>query len=132
MTIELNAIIPELFVEDVKRSMDFYSRVLGLHPNNEISESDKPLYAELGNGSARLMLVAKDLLKAQALSLPQSILAGASVLMVPLGSPDIARAAYSNLENEIDILIPLREVGGGTVEFSFSDPDGNMIVILGR
>ncbi len=110
MTMELSAIIPELFVEDVKRSMDFYSRVLSLHPNNEISESDKPLYAELGNGPARLMLVAKDLLKAQAHSLPQSILAGgASVLMVPLGSPDIARAAYSNLEKEVNILIPLSE-----------------------
>ncbi len=128
---ELQTIVPELLVDDVDRSAEFYKQVLGFRVSR-MAETAPRFYAELVNGSARLMLLSRKFVLAQVANLPQQISNGASVVRVPLGSPDAARKAYSDIEKQVNVVLPLREVGNGIVEFAFLDPDGHMIVILGQ
>ncbi len=131
VSMELKTIAPELLVDDVDRSVEFYKQVLGFHVSRT-AETVPRFYAELVNGSARLMLLSRKFILAQVANLPQQISNGASIVQVSLGSPDAARKAYADLEKQVNVVLPLRVVGNGIVEFAFLDPDGHMIVILGR
>lgn len=62
------------------------------------------MWAELVNGQARLMLLAKEFIRAQVPGLPEYIAAGGSVLLVPMGSRHVAREAYSRLREQVNII----------------------------
>lgn len=129
---EAKALVPELLVEDMGRAIDFYTRLLGFRLSMSGPESETPMFAELTNGPARLVLLARDFVLAQIPKMPAPVAQGGSIVQIPVASPEAARNLYSSLQSAVSMLLPLRDVGNGWVEFAFCDPDGNMIVVLGQ
>jgi len=57
---KLKEVVSELVVEDVKRSIDFYKEMLGFEVTAQVPETGSPGWAELVNGSARLMIQSRE------------------------------------------------------------------------
>jgi uncharacterized glyoxalase superfamily protein PhnB len=125
--IVLNAIEPQLFVADIQRACDFYTRKLGFAV--AFIHGDPPFYAQVHRDNARLNLrhvdepvFAGDIREREQLLAASIILATAAELEQLFSSYQAAGVAFQQ---------QLKQEPWGATTFVVSDPDGNLILFAG-
>ncbi|MFN7932208.1 MAG: VOC family protein [Bryobacteraceae bacterium] len=124
-------VIPELTVEDVSRSIDFYCSRLGFTEAARAPEDGVPVWAEVKNQDARIMFQRRAEMFLEIPSLAGTTLGGAAVIVLQV-SVDDARRFAASASGGLEVVLPVRETEYGTVEIGVKDPDGYVVLISGR
>lgn len=118
----------EFFVEDLERSRDFYTRVLGF----EITKQKADGFTELCRGSATLALNSNRLLSADHPARPSAkerIGKGVEIVLIA----DDLDAVYAEvLASHWPLSTPMTNQPWGMTDFRLVDPDGCYIRITAR
>lgn len=128
---KLKEMVPELVVEDVNSSIEFYKSTLGFEVVAQAPEQGVPAWAELVNGSVRLMMQEKQETLLEIPTLTDRTIGGTTLLVFRIEGQDSVRHIWSSLQNRDGIVLPLRETDYGTVEFGITDPDGYVLIFAG-
>ena len=129
---KLKEVVSELVVEDVKRSIDFYKEMLGFEVTAQVPETGSPGWAELVNGSARLMIQSREETQAEIPSLSTASNGGTMLLVFRFEDHDMVRDLWTKSAKLKRVVFPLRETDYGTIEFSVTDPDGYILIFAGK
>jgi catechol 2,3-dioxygenase-like lactoylglutathione lyase family enzyme len=121
----LAAAEPQLFVQDIARSCEFYSRALGF--SVAFVYGEPPFYGQVVRDQARLNLRQVDHPVFDPVRRDREGLLSASITM-----PD-ARPLFLEYQRAgIDFVQPLRTEPWGARTFIVRDPDGNLLLFAGR
>ena len=124
-------VIPELTVEDVIRSIEFYCSRLGFTEVARAPEDGVPVWAEVKNRDARIMFQRRAEMFLEIPSMAGSTLGGTSVIVLQVSVEDARRFA-ADVSPGLEVALPMRETEYGTVEIGVKDPDGYVVLISGR
>jgi uncharacterized glyoxalase superfamily protein PhnB len=124
-------IVPELTVESVENSIRFYEEVLQFRLVARAPEMGVPSWAEVENGSARIMFQAKSDMFAEMPVLATRPIGGTMIIVLRMDSKEGVRTAWQKLQSSMVNVLPLRETDYGTAEFAVQDPDGYVVLIAG-
>lgn len=129
---QLNQLVPELVVDDVNASIEFYTRKLGFEVVLKVPEEGKPVWAELKNGETSLMLQETKETFGEIPLISDRKTGGTTLLVFRLVTSQQVRQIWSSLSTNSQVVLPLRETDYGTVEFGITDPDGYVIIFAGE
>lgn len=129
---KLEEVVPELVVENVRHSIDFYKSMLGFEVTAQVPETGSPSWVELVNGSARLMIQSREETQTEIPHLLAFTGGGTMFLVFRFEAHDIVRDLWTKSAKMEHIVFPLRETEYGTLEFSITDPDGYVLIFAGR
>lgn len=132
MKIEIQALVIELMVHDVERSIRFYTEAFGFEVTARFPESGVPTWAELVNGSTHIMVQGRPEMLQEMPGLAARTVGGTALLVFRVSSVQAVRKLYPMLEAKAKVIMPLRETDYGTVEFAVSDPDEYVLLVAGR
>ena len=121
-------LVPELIVDDVSRSIQFYKDMLGFEVSQQAPEKGAPTWAEIVNGPARFMLQNWKETLNEMPRLSERPRGGITIFVLRLDTQDKVREIAKSLSNRTNVVLPLRETDYGTVEFGITDPDGYVIL----
>ncbi len=121
-------LVPELIVEDVERTLRFYKEKLGFDIVAQAPENGKPSWAEMVNGSARLMVQGKEETLIEMPLLSSYSIGGTTLLVLRIDGQNVVRNLWSQQTDWGHVILPLRETEYGTVEFVIADPDGYVLI----
>ena len=121
-------LVPELIVEDVERTLRFYKEKLGFDIVAQAPENGKPSWAEMVNGSARLMVQGKEETLIEMPLLSSYSIGGTTLLVLRIDGQNVVRNLWSQQTDWGHVILPLRETEYGTVEFGIADPDGYVLI----
>jgi lactoylglutathione lyase len=113
-------IIPELLVEDMAKSIAFYQEMLGFDLEVSFPESN-PIFAQMKNGDAKLMLYVRKDFEAEIPKLKQLKIGGSFLLYMKVA--DIEQL-YLKIKDKVKIIQPLHRTEYGSQEFSIEDING--------
>jgi predicted enzyme related to lactoylglutathione lyase len=119
----ISQVIPELLVEDIERTGDFYNRVLGLKLEILYEVDGRPQYAKLGEGNFTVFLNRQPDRGQLASGQPP-----AKVWFVVQGIDDL----HAKLQEDGFEMEAIDETAYGTKEFLLNDPDGYRIGVVER
>ncbi|MCG3180638.1 MAG: hypothetical protein BIFFINMI_03000 [Phycisphaerae bacterium] len=111
----LKALVPMVFVTDVKRSVDFYSRALGFRMTGSYMPDGRLCWACLKSGDADLML-----------SLPEGTVGGGCIYYYY--TDDVVGLHAALARKGIETTQPFVTFYG-MKEITLRDPDGNVITV---
>lgn len=121
----LSAAEPQLFVHDIARSCEFYSRALGF--TVAFTYGEPPFYAQVFRDGARLNLRHVDTAAIDPARRDAEQLLAASVTL------DDADSLFREYQKAgVDFAQPLRLEEWGARTFIVRDPDGNLLLFAGR
>lgn len=127
------AIIIELGVKDVQKSIDFYTQALGGELVNAVKDdADQPIWAEATVCGTSIMFERTDVLVDE-LPFVKPCGAGASCAFVLRVSRQQAETLLEQVKKARGVIdIAPHETDYGTFEYALRDPDGYVIVVAGR
>lgn len=125
---EPKELVPELIVDDVSRSIQFYRDALGFEVSQQAPEEGAPTWAEIVNGPARLMLQNWQETLSEMPRLSGRPRGGITIFVLRLETQDKVHEIARALSSHNNVVLPLRETDYGTVEFGVTDPDGYVIL----
>jgi len=120
---EASQVIPELLVEDIPRSADFYGRLLGLGLDILYEVEGRPQYARLGDAGFTVVLNRQPGRGDLASRMPL-----AKLWFVIRGIDDL----HSRLQSDGMEVGKIVRTDYGTKEFMVNDPDGYRIGVQER
>ena len=120
---EIRQVIPELLVDDIQRSGDFYAKILGLQLEILYVESGKPQYAKLGDGTSTVFLNRQPYRGRADSGMPP-----AKLWFVIHGIDEL----HPRLQGEGLEVGEIIKTDYGTKEFMINDPDGYRIGVQER
>ena len=116
---------PQLFVRDLRASLEFYTTRLGF--SVAFSYGEPPFYGQICRGDARLNLRVVDAPPLATPSAEREQLLSASIAL------DEAKPLFLEYQAKgVDFAQPLRSEPWGARTFIVRDPDGNLILFAGR
>ena len=124
-------LVPELIVEDVSRSVNFYTTVLGFDLEMQAPETGTPTWAQVAKDSVRFMFQEWNETKHEMPSLAERPKGGITIFVFKLGDKSEVRNFADKLSQQ-KVVLPVRETDYGSVEFGISDPDGYVIIFSGE
>lgn len=124
-------LVPELIVEDVTRSINFYTSILGFELEMQAPDTGTPTWAQITKGSVRFMFQAWRETKHEMPSLAKRPKGGITIFVFKLGDKNQVKEIANNLANQ-NVVLPIRETDYGSIEFGISDPDGYVIIFSGE
>lgn len=121
---KIKNLTPELMVDDVQESINFYTDILDFKVTISVPEK-KPFFVTLKNGGVELMLYhrnqfAKEIPKFKKLPI------GGSIVMY-IGVEDI-KSFYDRVKNKVKIIQTLHQTDYGSTEFSCEDNSGYVLM----
>src|SRR5579859_762374 len=128
---KLKELVPELVVENVERSIDFYKNMLDFEVITQVLEEGTPIWAELANESVRLMVQSRYETQTEKLAISVSTIGGTMLLVFRFESYNTVHNLWARLARWEHVVFPLRETDYGTIEFSVTDPDGYVLIFAG-
>jgi catechol 2,3-dioxygenase-like lactoylglutathione lyase family enzyme len=111
-TIQFRAAIPNMIVRDLSAAATFYITKLG--------------FTRTGSGP-RFIVLRRDHVTLSLIQQSAHKLAGNSWCYLTVADP--AAIFHEYQEQQVKILAPLKDWGGGHIEFTIADPDGNILDI---
>jgi catechol 2,3-dioxygenase-like lactoylglutathione lyase family enzyme len=116
---------PQLYVQDIIASCDFYSRMLGF--SVAFSYGEPPFYGQVFRDGARLNLRQVDSPVVDPLRRDTEQLLAASIAL------DDAKPLFVEYQRAgVEFVQPLRAEPWGARTFIVRDPDGNLLLFAGR
>lgn len=120
----LKKLTPNLMVDDVNRTVDFYQRVLGFEVQASVPETGSFDWAMLARDGVTLMFQSRASLGGEIPSLAANPIGGSLTFYTEVTG---VRALYEQLRSTVEIVQDLHETFYGTLEFSFRDTNGYII-----
>lgn len=116
----LKSLTPNLMAEDVSKSIQFYTEVLGLELVDEVPH----VFAILGKGDLQIMLENREALIEEYPSLQTDRVVASLSLFIKVA--DI-QTLYETVSKKTKILKEMNKTFYGSLEFAIEDPDGTVI-----
>jgi uncharacterized glyoxalase superfamily protein PhnB len=120
---KIKQITPELLIEDMSKSLQFYKNVLGFHQEISFPEKD-PIFAQVGKDGVHIMLYARSDFEKEIPKL-RKVKMGGSVLLY-IKAEDIANL-YKKIEKKVKIIQTIHKTDYGKLEFTIEDINGYLI-----
>jgi uncharacterized glyoxalase superfamily protein PhnB len=120
----LKKLTPNLMVEDVNRTIDFYRDVLGFEVRATVPETGPLDWAMLARDGVTLMFQSRASLSQEIPALADTPIGGSLTLYTEVTGLQVL---YEQLRSRIEVVQDLHETFYGTVEFSFRDVNGYII-----
>ena len=120
----MNRIEPLIYVSDLRKSIAFYTHILGFKAGKLYPSEDKPTYAPIFIGKQKLMLcrARKSNKKFHLKSL------GGSGVQFFIKVKDVDRV-FNKLKDKVEITDKIETKIWGDREFTLKDPDGNLFTL---
>lgn len=122
----MNKISPNLMVEDVKKTAEFYQNVLGFDIGMAVPDEDNPVWASLSRGNVEVMLQEKKSLAGE-----YSVFSGREVggtFNLYIETNDIQNLYDACKSNNVPIVKDMNKTFYGADEFAIQDPNGYVLV----
>lgn len=119
---------PNLFVSNVKNSIDFYEK-LGFHAEQVIPDKENPVWASVASGNVEIMLQEKASGIAE-FSVMEGKELGATLTLF-METENLEELYNTVKQYDWNIINDMHETFYGTHEFAVTDPDGYVCVIGG-
>ena len=120
----LKQLTPNIIVADVSRSIAFYRDVLGFSLEQTVPDGEPFVFAIMKSGDVQIYLNAPGPAVEEYPTLKDRPLGGTLTLFINV---DDVRGSYAQLENRVQVVLPLETKWYGLTEFAFLDPDGYII-----
>lgn len=120
---KIHELIPELLVENMPKSLDFYTNVLGFKTEILFPEVN-PIFAQVGRDGVHVMLYDRSYFQKEIPKLKQ-LKMGGSVLLY-LKARDIA-SFYQKIKERVTTVQAPHKTAYGTMEFTIEDCNGYFI-----
>ena len=118
----LKSLTPNLMVEDVKSTVEFYRGVMGFDLLATVPEGGDELdWAMMQRDDARLMFQSRSSLSGEVSPLQGVPIGGSQTFYVEV---DSIQALYDQLKGKVEIVNDLHDTFYNTREFYFKDPNG--------
>ena len=120
----LKKLTPNIIVADVSRSIAFYRDVLGFSLEQTVPDVAPFVFAIMKSGDVQIYLNAPGPAVEEYPVLKDRPLGGTLTLFINV---DDVRGSYAQLEDRVQVVLPLETKWYGLTEFAFLDPDGYII-----
>ena len=120
---------PNLMVEDVDRTVDYYRDVLGFTLAATAPEQRPFEWAMVSSGGAELMFQSRESLSGEVPALRDRKIGGAFTIYIEV--EDI-EALYAHVQDRMPIVVDLHDTFYGAREFSAQDCNGYILGFAGR
>jgi uncharacterized glyoxalase superfamily protein PhnB len=122
----LKRLSPNLMVEDVGRSIAYYTDVLGFNLVARVPEEGEPIvWAMLQRDDVTMMLQERKCFEEDLPNVAKGPIGASLTFFVNVaGINDL----YEQLKGRVEIVIDLRDTWYGQREFAFKDPDGYVLM----
>lgn len=118
-------ITPELMVEDLKVTVEFYTTVLDFELTTSFPE-DKPFFAIIKNGEVSLMLYERKQFSDEIPSFRDIPLASSMALYLEINDID---KVYLTIQDKVKVIQLPHVTNYNTKEFSFYDCNGYVVIL---
>jgi len=125
-------IVPELTVESIERSVNFYSNTLGFSIIAKAPEDGDAVWAEMSLGDGHIMFQEKGEMFEEIPFFRNHVIGGTMLLVLRIDDSNVVREMWQNLSDKENVVLPVRETDYGTVEFGITDPDGYVLIFSGQ
>ena len=123
----LKKLTPNLMVEDVNRTIDFYRDVLGFEVQVTVPEAGQLDWAMLTRDGVTLMFQSRGSLGGEIPALADAPIGGAVTFYTEVDGVEALHAQLSEGASRVEIVQALHDTFYGTREFCFRDCNGYLI-----
>lgn len=120
--------IPELLVEDMSLTVQFYKEILGFTPEIVFPEKD-PIFVQMKWDEIRIMLYARSDFEKEIPSLKKIKMGGTVLLYIKM---EKVEDLYKKIQKKITIIQSLHKTDYGALEFTMEDCNGYLITFSER
>jgi uncharacterized glyoxalase superfamily protein PhnB len=121
----LKKLTPNLMTEDVNRTLDFYTEVLGFERLATVPETGQLDWAMLRRDGVELMLQSRASLGGEISALASTSIGASQSLYIEVSGLD---ELYQQLKEQVEIVAERHTTFYGTEEFAFKDCNGYVLV----
>ena len=121
MTTTLKQLTPNLMVEDVNGTIDFYTNILGFEVLATVPETGQFNWAMLKQGNVEIQLQVRASLSEEIPSFRDKPIGGALTLYIGM---DGIQELYERLKDKVTIVQDMHTTFYGTREFAIGDSNG--------
>ena len=114
----------EIMVDDIERSVDWYTRVLEFKENIRTPQIN-PVFVSLSNGNVDIMLYKRDEFVEEIPQFKDVKIGGSFALYITI--EDI-QSLYDTVQNQAKVIQELHKTNYGSTEFSIEDPNGYVLM----
>ncbi len=114
---------PELLVEDVSKTIEFYSDILGFKTETEFPEGT-PIFARLMKDNFAISLFERSSFEEEIPNFKSKEMGGTFEILIKATEVE---EFYNSIKNKVDIVQDLHKTDYGTLEFSMKDCNGYIL-----
>ena len=119
---KLQSITPNLMVEDVQQTINYYHGVLGFETIDTVPENGENLvWANLKKGDVEIMIQEEDSLKNDLPEIRHEKIGGGTTLFIKMTG---VQEYYDYLYSSADVVVQIKDTFYGTKEFTIRDING--------
>jgi uncharacterized glyoxalase superfamily protein PhnB len=122
--IMLKKLTPNLMVEDVRRTMDFYQAVLGFEVLSTVEDAGEVGFAIMQRDGVEIMFQSRKSLSENVPALTGSSIGASQTFYIEV--TDIA-TLYQQIKDKVTIVVDMHDTFYGTKEFYFRDINGYIL-----
>lgn len=123
------SLTPNIIVDDVNETIDFYQNVLGFEMISSVPEKGKLDWAMMKNGETMLMFQNKESIENELPMLNDLPSGGSFTLFFVV---DDVMAIFEKVKSEVDIVQDIHTTFYDMIEFSFADINGVIVTLAQR
>ena len=120
---------PNLLVNDVARSRDFYIDVLGFEPGMTVPDAAPYVFASVTSGSVEVFFNDRTVAVQEYPLLSGRPVGASGTMFIEVEGVD---ALYAQLQGRVNVVMPIFTQPYGMREFAITDPDGYLITFAER
>ncbi|HEX6287584.1 MAG TPA: VOC family protein [Herpetosiphonaceae bacterium] len=120
----LNKLTPNLMVEDVNRTLEFYTRLLGFERLASVPETGQFDWAMVQRDGVQLMFQARASLGGEVPALADAPIGASQTFYIEVEGLD---ELYRQLKDQVEIVAERHTTFYGTEEFAFKDCNGYVL-----
>ncbi len=121
---KFKALTPNLIVESVNTSLDFYQNTLGFSKIVSVPEEGEYAFAIIKAGDISIMLQSKESYHEENPVFGNTPIGGTFVLFIDIDGVD---ELYAKIKNDVEIIVDMHTTFYGTSEFAIKDINGYII-----
>jgi lactoylglutathione lyase len=114
----------ELMVDDMQKTIDFYSTILNFKAIVKVPESN-PFFTIIKNGDLEIMLYSRNEFSKEIPKLENMNLGGSFVLYIGV---DNVKELYNTISKKVTVIQELHKTNYGSLEFSMEDINGYVLM----
>jgi len=120
-------ITPLLYVDEIEKSLPFWTDGLGFEKTMDVDDGSKLLFALLKNGEQELMLNARTLIQQESPAVAEFTKPNAPVYVDLKNLDPVRQLAKTN-----EVIVPEHKTNYGTSEIILREPGGNLVWFASR